>query len=149
MAYADIVTNTNPGIFLGAYINNVEGDSSGVIFGFTEIGGQIHLAYRDGDTYISLGEADENTFYHFLVDVDPTTATYDITVFDLLGNEIASANDALSRNGLGAFSVLQLAVGTGNWGGTLYVDGINLIPEPASVALMGLGGMMLLLRRRR
>lgn len=38
---------------------------------------------------------------------------------------------------------------TNNYGGSLYIDNVRLTPEPASFALVGLGGAMMLMRRRR
>lgn len=60
-------------------------------------------------------------------------------------------NDILSRTITGAtaqtWDTLVIAPGLGTTVGDAYIDGIVLTPEPAAIALLGLGG--LLMRRRR
>lgn len=142
LAYDDLAATSLPTV----YISNAANSFNGVIFGFQESDGAVNLVYRNSNTFVSLGEALPNQFYRFDAHVDPATATYDIVVSNLEGAEINSAQDAFSRGGVSEFS--HLAVNVLNASGTLFVDDLTVVPEPAAAAWLGAAAVLGLCRRR-
>lgn len=62
--------------------------------------------------------------------------------------DAAAFNDITAVGGFGRFTI-GLNTNAGRGTSTAYVDNIRIVPEPASAALLGLGGLALTLRRRR
>jgi hypothetical protein len=68
---------------------------------------------------------------------------------------IASATDGISGFDAGDFTLDDSGFNNAGWlwsiradTNNIYLD-VNFVPEPSSTALLGLGGLMLALRRRR
>lgn len=65
-----------------------------------------------------------------------TTQTYEFTIKDAAKTALAGATYA------------GLKVFTNSGAGVLYIDNVRIIPEPASLVLLGLGGLSLIRRKR-
>lgn len=122
----------------------VEGDTPLLSFwakGFAGSTGNVLFAlrYLDGVGNILANSGNQN----FQNDINPNTWT-----------EITYSLGAVPTGATAAF--IEFSQGIGPIGGellagTVLIDDLNLsvIPEPASLALMGLGGLVLVARRRR
>jgi len=134
------------------------GSFNGVRVGFTNSAGVIRFFYRDNSavTPLQLGGVDSvlpvaGEMYLFVIDVHPTTATYDLSVYATNNTLLGSVSGAATRNGTNTFSYLGFMVTTDTGGSfdSLYFDSINqIVPEPASLGLIALGGVLMLRRRR-
>ncbi|MFA9477637.1 PEP-CTERM sorting domain-containing protein [Phycisphaerales bacterium AB-hyl4] len=146
LAYDNAGSN---GISGFVYIQNAVG-FNGVIFGFWE----GNFAGRDGNDWTTIDTngvtPTAGTFYRFVVDIRPADMTWDLTIYDDQDQVLGSASNFASRNSVNQFSWIRpyLSDPSGPEA-RLYVDGISIIPEPASLALFSIGGLLFLRRRAR
>ena len=92
---------------------------------------------------VTAGESLDSAVYNFptsgtgFIENKTFSLSYDNTDLGIVGNEIALR---LTSNGT-----------DGDWADTHWVDNVsvNAVPEPSSAALLGLGGIALILRRRK
>ena len=118
--------------------------------------GQFDLVHINGSVSSDIAARDSNN--HFLVakfdfgaaDADTITVWWDptsATDFGSTGNAQISVTDA-SFDGIG-FTALNATLRVDEiYLGTTLVD-VTAVPEPSSAALLGLGGIALILRRRK
>ncbi|PAW76420.1 MAG: hypothetical protein B9S32_15020 [Verrucomicrobia bacterium Tous-C9LFEB] len=137
------------GLMGNAYIvfSNTSADFRGVQVGFMKENGQMKLAYRNGDTWTSLGLADANTFYKFDITISTSTYKYSLNITDLSGTVLYSISDASVRGGISSFDLISLKTYQADISGNgLYVDNISLsvVPEPKTAFLLGSGGLLVL-----
>ena len=83
-------------------------------------------------------------------DFDGTSsASYDVEIFEGATSVYTSTNNTFTTETGDAIQSVNFTRG-GNWqGGGFTVDNITIVPEPSSAALLGLGGLALILRRRK
>jgi len=87
-----------------------------------------------------------NGFNTMQVYVDSTHTNFTVTVTDNINTPFTQTFHSLanlSGTGIGLFN--NASIITGDQG---IFDNFNVVPEPSSVALLGLGGVLVLLRRR-
>jgi PEP-CTERM motif-containing protein len=102
--------------------------STSPTFGGFDLGGAITDNY-----FFTDGNADSNGWQTFVASIplSPADASFDI-IFNTGDRSLPSDTDP------GKFDAV----------GSLFVDNVSAVPEPASLALMGLGGLAALRRRR-
>lgn len=147
--------------------------NSNVVFGASggkNSGMVIHIGNGVADQF-TMGTSTEtwvgtNTFnvnnvtldLYFLAGYSGTTYTIIDNTSDGASSKIALAGAFANDAGAGAVSGLDLNSGlawtatanyAGGTGNDLVLTNINLIPEPASLAVLGIGGLLVLVRRRR
>jgi hypothetical protein len=101
----------------------------------------------DGLT-LSLGEELRGSILLWDVHWDAGAGTFSVTVTNLTGTGSASASGSLKESGT---TVQSIGFGNFNTGGgqNLIFDDITVVPEPATVSLVGLGTLCALALRRR
>lgn len=130
-----------PGATISADITSFAADMTG---GWKEVLMVINAQNYDddGDSSNNIGW---NQFNLIAMDLSgvPQTMTWEIPVD--LSTKIAGSNDNIAWFELLIISNTEDAAGSV---GKFYIDNIQAIPEPATMALLGLGGLALLRRRR-
>ncbi|HEX7008635.1 MAG TPA: right-handed parallel beta-helix repeat-containing protein, partial [Phycisphaeraceae bacterium] len=127
---------------------------TGVFFGFRRWDGRVYFAYRDGEQYMNLDTLilpDADTFYRFMVTIDPASATYSLIVTDLLGEVLGAVSGVEARQGVTQYQYVTLNVLGASAGDALYVNRLLAapVPEPGAAAvLVGVGALTLARRCR-
>lgn len=133
------------------YIGNTSDRFGGVNVGFDDVGtGTTDLFVTDADGKNLFGEglAEEDTFYRFDIDIRPAEQRYDVNVYDADGF-VAGSSDNGSRNSIDSFDRVIFSNFVGEDGtDNMFVDNVFAIPEPSTLVLLGLGGLLLMKRRR-
>lgn len=119
-------------------------------FGFTS-GNQ--LRYRDGSSDVVVPDVtyQANTYYHFVADIDLVNKAYDLTITGPgITNAITITGVAFRNSGVDEIGwVIALnSSASGAPNRLLWVDDLSITPEPATMALLSLGTVGLLRRRR-
>lgn len=128
---------------------------SGFRFGFACEDGNYYATYRDGTVLktVSMDPLQADTFYTFKVTVDGSTSTakYSLEVLDSLGSSLAYEDDISANAGRRDFDsvFLYATAGSETSERTLYVDNLTIVPEPGSLCLVAIGGLITCLRRRK
>jgi hypothetical protein len=122
-------------------------DDLAAIFRF-DFNGQMEV--RDGDVYTNdiAAEYTAGKTYKVRMEVDPDTQTYSVYVTREDGTEIQLADDYEFRSEQSNTDMLD-AWSLRHVSGGMTVEGVQVVPEPASLALFALGGSVCLFRRRR
>jgi hypothetical protein len=117
--------------------------------------GQFKLIARDGGGFVDLATGlVVDTWYDVWIVADNATDTYDVYFGTNVGNPDALGalvgNDLAFRNGTtDALATLYMLAGSSDF--SLDVDNVHYnavaVPEPATLALMGLGGLAMFRRR--
>ena len=116
----------------------------------------VYVYFNRGDaTFSGLNANDginNNTYYGFDNGFSYAANGYDLTSDDNVGDGWTGANvfkfDNYSGSTLFLDNPANPGVPPGDW--KIYVQGIQIVaPEPSSTALLGLGGLALMLRRKR
>lgn len=167
----DEITGTNAsGDFVQFFLRGTSQTSTDFNLGAAGIRilGDGTLQYRNGSSTVSVAPATyaiaDGTVYTFSAEVDPTTATWDLSVFQTsnpsnafsiaglgFGSTGSGTNDGVTWLHFGTSVNASAAAGFTGATSTWTVDNISIIPEPSTYAAL-LGGAALglgLLRRRR
>jgi hypothetical protein len=115
------------------------GDTNGMVALDTRDGG----GFVDNIAYLNIGQ-----WYNIMLDIDTAGGDSGNGGFDIYvdGSPVYSSSDF--RYGYAeALDVFCLMAASGADQGNVLVDNVNMTPEPMSIALLGLGG--LLLRKRK
>ncbi len=106
----------------------------------------------DGRQWLTDGpEALKANVYKIVIDANVGTQTYDATVnlYDIdtgvVGAEVASWTGLSFNNTVSDISRVFVQ----SWDNTSHWDNFNITPEPATLAVLALGGFAVLLRRKR
>jgi hypothetical protein len=105
--------------------------------------------HAGGETTVLTGGVSGNsksTWYEMKVTLDLPDGTFDVAINLVGSGTVYSATD-LGLTDTGDFDALRTIV-TGS-GSYHWFDSIQVVPEPATMVLLGLGGVGLLIRRRR
>ncbi len=130
--------------------NNLAAFSSGELLSFGLVNNN-QLSYTDGAGFHLLpsGEA-RGSVWAWNIDFDAAAGTYSGSVTNLGGGFAAFFNGNLEPNGnsVGSFAVINSS--TGNNQNVIFdVPEFSVVPEPQTIALLGLGAMTVVRRRRR
>lgn len=99
----------------------------------------------DGSKLLDLNFSDFNAGETFTWDIDVDSAT-SVSVF---GNSLIGASaTAYFSNGLVTFGTLRAVAGNSD-ASQFSIDAVRSVPEPGTLALMGLAGLALLRRRKQ
>jgi hypothetical protein len=103
------------------------------------------IDYRDGGSYIDIdaGVADVDEWHTYAFVVDYTNQQYDIYV----DGGLVAADAGFRATGYDHSGSFRILGGYPSSDSKVMVDNINVVPEPITIALLGLGGVML--RRRK
>lgn len=111
--------------------------------------GDVKLRDVDGGLglgdVVAAGAITAGTWYHFMLDVDTTTDTFDLYLDGVLTFTGAGFRNGVDTEDLDA--VKLIGYGCVDSGDYVAVDNITLVPEPATMALLGLGALVM--RRKR
>lgn len=118
------------------------------VFLFLDVGGTVR--YNDGALQdLGVGLAD-NQWYHIDLTTDIAASTFDLLITDDSGNEVINATDlgfytAVANMGFTSMSFGQHTAGNS---GEFYIDNVSVIPEPATLGLVGVTCIGTLFLRR-
>lgn len=122
--------------------------ASPVIIGFkgNQDTGGLFITTNSGDILVlSRSEIKSQSFYSFEIEMNMLTRTMDILVSGVDSSDTAfsrSYEDLAMRSGFTASSIGQIRLHQNSrWVGSYY-DHISVVPEPGTVGLFLLGGMM-------
>jgi hypothetical protein len=151
----DIITRFDIGASPGAGLVNIRAGNNTAAFGAGEllsfgiVNGNT-LSYTDGSGFHLLpsGEA-RGSVWSWNIDLNPTTGIYSGSVTNLGGGFAGFFNGNLEPGGnnVGSFAVLNSS--TGNNQNVIFDLPTFSVPEPATLALIGLSGFALAIRRRK
>ncbi len=146
------------------FINNPGAAWNGAKFGFLNqgyifahddsIAGSNHYRYVDFNPVTpEVDTAPDNTFFRFVVTIHPTTAKYDLDVYDMNGYKYdTSALQGMTvRGSITSFNQIKLmADDNGEAVLEMYVDALTIsqVPEPATIGLLGIGMLGLISKRK-
>ena len=162
--YQNNLYHSNLRYFFGDGVGQNNSGAAVGLYNTTASPGHDYIQYYDGETPIeSTATIAANVWYHYTLTFDfstPGAPTYDLNVqsiglssgdtgyVDLSVTDLAFRNTALTDiTGVLIVSGDSHASQTNYY----YTDNLsfNSVPEPGMLSLMGLGGLMVILRRRR
>jgi len=153
LAYTgDASTTGTPSVWItNAEGATVGGSLSGLAFGFNVVSGVVQ-AYARGGSTTQLGAVAADTWYLFDATINPATG-WSITVTEAFGGQNFIGGTAQSTfRSAGGFTneINAIAIhNSGTQASSMFIDDLQIIPEPASLALIGLGGLLMLRRQRQ
>lgn len=140
--YGDVTVGTDTGLGYNTADgsgNELEVSRVNLNFDFSTTFNALELLYGDFGGNLNLNiNGDFVNFYNF-VNIDNTTigGTF-VSVFD----------NGIPGQSTGTLSVVGAIQSFRIGGGELWIDSVELVPEPATVLLLGLGSLALLRKRR-
>jgi len=130
---------------------SLSGDGSAAVpdgmGGYTWLGDAAPIKYmNDAAVYVTLSpRATEGLMHHIIISLDMTANTFMINMdgSNLLASPVAMSSAAAATD----LSYIQFAPGS-TYAGIMGFDNIVLTPEPATMALLGLGGLLFARKRK-
>jgi len=123
-----------------------DGIWNGIRCGFMLVGDAVKFMYRDGSVQKELplepgiNDPARGIHYRFDVTVYPSTSSYDLSVYKLDNTLVGSVSNVSARHGTNSFTTVNFTIeGDADTKHTMYVDDLHVVPEPATIGLLGFG----------